>query len=202
MHIGIDIDGVLNDMNSYVRVYFKKYLKSNKIPFKLDKTKERYYQQYNVSQEIENEFWNKMLFHFAKYSKRNNNADKIINKLHRDGHKLTIITSRTFSCEKSDRGEKMRAEISKWLAKNHIYYDDILYSNEIMGKEKIAKKAKIDIMIDDSLRNINELSSFVKVIIFKNSANKKAKGKTKYIAGSWKEVYNIINSIVTVNKRA
>ena len=54
-------------------------------------------------------------------------------------------------------------------------------------------------MIDDSVRNINEISEHVPVIIFKNPANKKTKGENKIIANSWKDIYKIICEMAKTN---
>ena len=53
MIIGIDIDGVLCNLNGYVQKYFKKYLEENNIPYKFDKYKERFFEQFNVRVEDE-----------------------------------------------------------------------------------------------------------------------------------------------------
>ena len=128
-----------------------------------------------------------------------NNASKFLKKLHNDGHTLTIITSRTHSSEQSEKGERMRASLQKWFNKHDIYFVEIYYSNEIIGKVDLVKKSKIDVMIDDSVRNINEISEHVPVIIFKNPANKKAKGENKIIANSWKDIYKIICEMAKTN---
>lgn len=93
----------------------------------------------------------------------------------------------------------MRASLQKWFNKHDIYFDEIYYSNEIIGKVDLVKKSKIDVMIDDSVRNINEISEHVPVIIFKNPANKKAKGENKIIANSWKDIYKIICEMAKTN---
>ena len=195
MKIGIDIDGVLCNLNGYVQKYFKKYLEKNNIPYKFDKYKELFYQQFNVEQKYELDFWKEYIFHYAKHTVRLNNASLITNKLHNDGHKLIIITSRQYSSHDSEEGKAMREIVTKWLAKNKIYYDEIYYSNETVGKKALVINNKIDVMIDDSLRNINEISENIPVFVFKNSANRKAKGKNKIMVNGWKDIYKIITEM-------
>ena len=199
MKIGVDVDGVLTHLCEYVKKYFTMYLKENNIPFKYNKAKERFYEQFNVTKDIETDFWDEQIFHYSKNTVMMNNASKILKKLHNDGHTLTIITSRTHSSEQSEKGERMRASLQKWFNKHDIYFDEIYYSNEIIGKVDLVKKSKIDVMIDDSVRNINEISEHVPVIIFKNPANKKAKGENKIIANSWKDIYKIICEMAKTN---
>lgn len=195
MKIGIDIDGVLCNLNGYVQKYFKKYLEKNNIPYKFDKYKELFYQQFNVEQKYELDFWKECIFHYAKHTVRLNNASLITNKLHNDGHKLIIITSRQYSSHDNEEGKAMREIVTKWLAKNKIYYDEIYYSNETVGKKALVINNKIDVMIDDSLRNINEISENIPVFVFKNSANRKAKGKNKIMVNGWKDIYKIITEM-------
>ena len=199
MKIGVDVDGVLTHLSEYVKKYFTMYLKENNIPFKYNKAKERFYEQFNVTKDIDTDFWDEWIFHYSKNTVMMNNASKILKKLHNDGHTLTIITSRTHSSEQSEKGERMRASLQKWFNKHDIYFDEIYYSNEIIGKVDLVKKSKIDVMIDDSVRNINEISEHVPVIIFKNPANKKAKGENKIIANSWKDIYKIICEMAKTN---
>ena len=199
MKIGVDVDGVLTHLSEYVKKYFTMYLKENNIPFKYNKAKERFYEQFNVTKYIETDFWDERIFHYSKNTVMMNNASKILKKLHNDGHTLTIITSRTHSSEQSEKGERMRASLQKWFNKHDIYFDEIYYSNEIIGKVDLVKKSKIDVMIDDSVRNINEISEHVPVIIFKNPTNKKAKGENKIIANSWKDIYKIICEMAKTN---
>ena len=89
----------------------------------------------------------------------------------------------------------MRDAVTKWLAKNKIYYDEIYYSNETVGKKDLVINNNIDVMIDDSLRNINEISEIVPVFVFKNPSNRKAKGKNKIMVNGWKDIYKIITAM-------
>lgn len=195
MIIGIDIDGVLCNLNGYVQKYFKKYLEENNIPYKFDKYKERFFEQFNVRVEDEKAYWNQYIFHYAKNAVRLNNASLITHKLHNDGHKLIIITSRALSSQDNEIGKAMRDAVTKWLAKNKIYYDEIYYSNETVGKKDLVINNNIDVMIDDSLRNINEISEIVPVFVFKNPSNRKAKGKNKIMVNGWKDIYKIITAM-------
>ena len=201
MNIGIDIDGVMTKQDKYVKDNFSKYLEKKNIPFKYDKTRERYYQQFSVTPEDEDAFWDENIFHYAKHAKVMPNASKFIDKLHRDGNTITIITSRRRSSHQTPEGEKMRQAVKTWLAKNKIYYDNIYFGSERTGKIELAKESKIDVMIDDSVRNINELSQFIPVLVFRNQANKKAKGPNKIIVNSWKDVYKTINNFSNISKK-
>ena len=102
MIIGIDIDGVLCNLNGYVHKYFKKYLEENNIPYKFDKTKEYFNDQFHVEKDYEIDFWRAVSLHYAKKVVMKNQANLVTHKLHKEGHKLIIVTSRLYSTEDSD----------------------------------------------------------------------------------------------------
>ena len=85
--------------------------------------------------------------------------------------------------------------VLQWLEKHKIYYDKIFFCDEKIGKLDVIKEQKIDVMIDDSLRNINEISEIIPVFVFRNSANRKAKGKNKIIVNGWKDIYKNISKM-------
>ena len=195
MTIGVDVDGVLCNLDRYVRKYFEKYLKSKNIEYKLDKSKVRFCNQYGVAAEIEDEFWEQHNFHYAKKVSMHHGADVITHKLHRQGHKIIIITSRYKSDGKDESGENMRLAIKSWLAKNNIYYDEIFFTNDRQGKTKIVADRGIDIMIEDSVRNILEISALVPVIIFRNPSNRRLKGGNSFLANGWRDIFKIVQNI-------
>lgn len=192
MIIGVDIDGVLCNLNGYVKKYFKKYLQKNNVPYKLNKPKEYFYEQFNVDEKYEYGFWREASFHYAKNVVMKNQADVVTKKLHKQGHKIIIVTSRLYATEDSDYGKKVKALVLNWLKKNNIYYDEIFFCNEKIRKISVIKEQKIDIMIEDSVRNINELSAVIPVLVFKNPSNRKTKGENKIIVNGWRDIYNYI----------
>ena len=74
------------------------------------------------------------------------------------------------------------------------------FGSEKTGKVALAKESKIEVMIEDSVRNTNELSTFIPVLVFRNQANKKTKGPNKIIVNSWKDVYKTVKKICEVKK--
>lgn len=192
MTIGVDIDGVICNLDRYVRVKFEKYLKSKGVKVMRDKTKPGFCNQYGVAAEIEDEFWEKYNFHYAKHVSMRANASVVLRKLKARGHKIVIITARYKSVENNDTGEKMRSEIKKWLAKHKIAYDEIFFAND---KVNIVAANKIDVMIEDSVQNILDISKLVPVIIFRNPANCRFKDKNRLVANSWRDVFGIVQDL-------
>ena len=65
----------------------------------------------------------------------------------------------------------------------------------LADKDKICNELNIDVMIDDKVENINEISKHIPVICFNAGYNKECKGENIYRAYSWYDVYSKIKEI-------
>ncbi len=192
MRIGIDIDGVLTDFEKYQLERCSEYFfKNYNIPIS---NNEGYITEeiFNISVEQRKEFWNKYRKEYIKIPPRAF-ASEVITKL-KENHEIYIITARVFTEEDSHRGKKMRHTVKKWLKKYKIPYDKIIFSPE--EKLEICKDNKIDIMIEDKVENINEISKVIPVICYHANYNKRCSGKNIYRTYSWYDIYyNIENKL-------
>ena len=50
-------------------------------------------------------------------------------------------------------------------------------------------------MIEDSVRNIQEISELVPVIIFRNPSNSHLKGENRFLANGWRDIFKIVQNI-------
>lgn len=88
----------------------------------------------------------------------------------------------------------MRSIVKKWLKKNKIYYDKLIFSPE--DKRKICKENNVDIMIEDSPKNISELSEVLpKVICFDALYNQNINKENVIRCYSWYDIYYKISNI-------
>lgn len=195
MNIGIDIDGVLTDLENYIGTVGKKYMLENNLDFDEEMHKNTIYGF--LSKEDSHQFWD---MHWEKYAttiKMRKNASNVIEKLKNDGNKIIIITSRTYDSQiikdGIERQENMKKLIIKWLKKNNINYDKIVFSN--LNKLKNCLDNKIDIMIEDSVSNIEQLKNYMKIICFNAKYNQSYTNSQIYRVSNWDDVYNIINKI-------
>ncbi len=195
MNIGIDIDGVLTDLENYIGTVGKKYMLENNLDFDEEMHKNTIYGF--LSKEDSHQFWD---MHWEKYAttiKMRKNARNVIEKLKNDGNKIIIITSRTYDSQiikdGIERQENMKKLIIKWLKKNNINYDKIVFSN--LNKLKNCLDNKIDIMIEDSVSNIEQLKNYMKIICFNAKYNQSYANSQIYRVSNWDDVYNIINKI-------
>lgn len=190
MRIGIDIDGVLTDIEQWQLdvggKFFSKFNKgvANKDGYEITEI-------FNVSDDLDNQFWNEYLYEYVTKEPSRKYASEVIKKLKEDGNEIYIVTARYLTDRNTEDGEKMRKIVVNWLAEQKIDYDEIIFSPE--DKKENCKKYNIDIMIEDKVDNINKISSIIPVICFHAGYNKECKGKNIYRVYNWYDIYNLIN---------
>lgn len=190
MRIGIDIDGVLTDIEQWQLdvggKFFSRFNKSvlNKDGYEITKI-------FNVSDELDSQFWNEYLYDYVTKEPSRKYASEVIKKLKDDGNEIYIVTARYLTDRNNEDGEKMRKIVVNWLAEQKIDYDEIIFSPE--DKKENCKKYNIDIMIEDKVDNINKISSIIPVICFHAGYNNECKGKNIYRVYNWYDIYNLIN---------
>lgn len=190
MRIGIDIDGVLTDIEQWQLdvggKFFSRFNKSvlNKDGYEITKI-------FNVSDELDSQFWNEYLYEYVTKEPSRKYASEVIKKLKDDGNEIYIVTARYLTDRNNEDGDKMRKIVVNWLAEQKIDYDEIIFSPE--DKKENCKKYNIDIMIEDKVDNINKISSIIPVICFHAGYNNECKGKNIYRVYNWYDIYNLIN---------
>ena len=188
MVIGIDIDGVLTDLDAWQVNYGTKYIYENNVGKIKDLS--QYYTQdmFGWDLKTDDEFWKKYIWEYAENEPVKPFASEVINMLKKENNTICIITAREYSMEDTEDGEKMRNVVKKWLQQNNIPYDKIFFSKE--NKEKICLENKVDVMIEDSPYNIEGLSKVLpKIICFDSRYNKDVKGDNIIRAYSWYDIY-------------
>ena len=191
MRIGIDIDGVLTDMEQFQLDYGSKFAYENG---KEEIVKADGYEIkdiFNISDEEYDIFWDRYFLDYVMNEKPRKFADEITNKLHREGHEIYIITARYFTeNDKKKADGTIQEVVSKWLNKNNIYFDEIIFSPE--DKLDICKNNKIELMIEDAPYNVNSLSKYIPVICFNAGYNKDCSGENITRCYSWYDIYTKI----------
>ena len=137
MRIGIDIDGVLTDIEQWQLdvggKFFSRFNKSvlNKDGYEITKI-------FNVSDELDSQFWNEYLYEYVTKEPSRKYASEVIKKLKDDGNEIYIVTARYLTDRNNEDGEKMRKIVVNWLAEQKIDYDEIIFSPE--DKKENCKK--------------------------------------------------------------
>ena len=193
MRIGIDIDGVLTDIEQFVMNNIPKYCTGNNIEYNICNIDYDHSKTFNITKEQEMNFWNKYLESYATNEKARPFASEIIDKLKKDGYEIYIITARWLTNRDDEIGSKMRNIVKNWLYENKISYDKLVFSKA--EKEKKSQEIiefKIDLMIEDSPSNINEISNIIPVICYNAEYNKECVGNNIIRCYSWYDIYNLI----------
>ena len=150
MKIGIDIDGVLTDIEQWQldygsKFYYEKYGLEIK-NYKGYETNEIF----DVDIKLDDEFWSNYFRDYSINVEARKFANEVIDKLKKDGNEIYIVTARGSFLSHSAEVmsiEENRNIVLNWLKKNDIYYDNIIFSPE--DKLDICKQNKIDLMIED-----------------------------------------------------
>lgn len=189
MIIGVDVDGVLTDVRSFQLTEGEKYFKYPP----LDMNGYSISDMYGVDHEKDRAFWAANVFRYAAIDNAMPGAAEAIKKLREDGDKIYIVTARSYTTEDSEKGERMRAMLSKWLFEHDIGYDKIIYSPE--DKAEICRKSGVQVMVEDYTFNILNVAKYVPAICFDAVYNRDAAGNNVYRCRGWAEVYETIKKL-------
>lgn len=196
MRIGVDIDGVITDVERFSVDYFSKYCVENNIEYNIKTSDYDVAETFNITKEQADAFWEEYLDFYAEYEKPRAFVSEVLKRLKEDGHEIYIITARWKTNQEDETGEKMRKTVIDWLVKNNIFYDKLIFSKASKEKKlQEVKDTRIDIMVEDSPRNIIEISKIVPVICFDTNYNRNCLGENIMRCYSWYDVYKKINNL-------
>lgn len=195
MRIGIDIDGVLTDIERFVADYLSKYCIENNIEYKIGESSYNVHETFNISKEQGNNFWDTCIEDYAKNEKARPFAREVIEKLKQEGNEIYIITARWGTSRDDEKGNKMRETVKNWLCEYKIPYDKLIFSKaEKERKSDEIIENKIDLMIEDNPNNINEISKIIPVICYHAEYNNKCKSDKITRCYSWYDIYRTIRN--------
>lgn len=191
MNIGIDIDGVLTDLERATIDFGTKMCIEENWPITMDLSKYWEVEAFGWTSEQADKFWNKYLVEYVTQSPARRFAKEIISKLREERNNIYIITARDESGMPPEYYGKMQELTRGWLEKYEIEYDKLIFAKDSEKLEKCLEN-NVDIMIEDSPRNIRNISSKVKVIKFDCQYNKDVIGSNIINTYSWYHIYRII----------
>lgn len=196
MRIGIDIDGVITDIEKWQldygsKFYFENYNKKIVNPKGYETT-----DIFDVDSKYDDEFWHKYFKEYSINVEPRAFVSEIFDKLRSEGNELYIITARGSFLSHSASVmsyEENKEIVLKWLDKNNIHCDKVIFSPD--DKLQICKDNNIDIMIEDKVANIENISAEIPVICFNAGYNESVCGSNIYRCYSWYDLYIKINEI-------
>lgn len=193
MRIGIDIDGVLTDVKKWQLDYSSKFFaeKYNKkiVNYKGYEVK----QIFDVDAPLDEEFWNTYYDEYCTNIECRRFASEVLKKLKEDGHEIYIITARYLANQDNEIGKKYKNIVLDWLEKNNLIYDKIIFSPE--DKLDICIQKSIDLMIEDKVANIMNISDKIPVICFHSNYNEQCIRSNIIRCYSWYDIYMNIKEL-------
>ena len=193
MRIGIDIDGVLTDIERFMLDYGSKYFVDNNIPLNM---KIGFYddtEMLNCTEEQAVDFWRRyIIYYFTEYQPRDF-AKQIIKKLKEEGNEIYIITGRNEYGVPMEYEGKVKEITKQWLNENGIEYDKLIFTEG--SKLPYCTGNYIELMIDDWGEVLKEVSTKIPTICFNCYYNEKIEGNNIIRAYSWYDVYNKIKAM-------
>ena len=195
MKIGIDIDGVLTNIERWQLDYGSKFYYENYNKEIINPKGYETNEIFNSDVECDDLFWNKYFKEYSINVEPRKFASEVISKLSSEGYQIYIITARgsflTHSANVMTKEENEKI-VREWLSNNNIYYDKIIFSPE--DKLDICINNNIDIMIEDKVDNINKISTKIPVICFNAGYNEKCEGENIFRVYTWYDIYNTIKN--------
>lgn len=198
MRIGINVDGVLTDIERWQLDYGSKYFLSNHDRTIANHKGYEAMDVFNVEEANEADFWNKYLKLYVTKEPARPFAAEIIRKLKKENNDIFIITARKYTTEDSSDGKKMRKILLRWLKRNGIIYDKIIFTNEDKLDACIAND--IDVMIEDKTDNIYNISKKLPVLCFHANYNEGCTGPNITRCYSWYDAYVKLKKMASKKK--
>lgn len=195
MNIGIDIDDTIANTYEVLFNYAQKYtIEDLKRSGKINRNGKLYTHMYcttlhNWTKEEEKDFLDKYYDTILNEVRPKRYSVEVINKLKEENNNIYIITAR-FNSDKFNVEETTK----KWLEKFGIKYDKLFLNSD--NKAKISKENNVDIFIDDSFKNCQELSGAgIKTYIFDTRINENLEYDKLERVYSWPHLYQEIEKL-------
>lgn len=199
MVIGIDFDGVLTDLSGFFYKEGEKYAAEHNIKIYRNENAYSTLDYFGWSQKDDDNFWESNHLKYTKFVKAKTGAKEVLKKLREEGHKIVIITARRDCDLDTEKGREKRKISEEWLRTHEISYDKICYVGDL-SKVKSILDNKIDVFIDDSVKNLEDISKVIPVICFDEKYNRGYENPNMKRLGSWFEIYDYINVSATLGE--
>lgn len=177
--IGLDIDGVLIDLQEYqytkgVKYFCKKFHKKPEdviINWKAYDIEDIF----GCTRKERMGFWRRYIWKYSLLQPARKGASEFTHKWHKEGRTVDIITSRVYVTRKDAVGMLFRMMVKIWLRTQNIYFDRIKFCSEeesATDKALACKEFGTKLMVEDKVNNIIEISKNVITACFQADWNK------------------------------
>ena len=187
MKIGIDIDDTITNSIEALKRFIRTHEVDELIKDDLIHKKDHVLKN-NKKEKLRHKFFVDNSIEIGNSIKVKPNAKRIINKLHKEGYKIIIISARCNNYYKNSY-----EFCYNYLKRNNIYFDKLITSQ--IYKDKTCIKEGIDLMIDDSISTCDRVNAVgIKTILF-NSENNLEKETSFTRVNTWLELYDEIHRV-------
>ncbi len=195
MVIGVDVDGVLTELFKFIHKEGEEFAKRRNLDIKKNINGYNTKEIYGWSDEDDEVFWNEEFLKYTDEVEMKKDANIILKKLRDEGNKICIITAR-YNCDKDNElGEISRLHLLRWLNKHQIVYDELCFSPRTESKLFYVIKNDVDIFIDDSVKNLEEVSTRIPVICMNEPYNITYSNANMIRCDNWNEIYSVIKNL-------
>ena len=187
MRIGVDIDGVLNDIGQWHYSCGFKFCIENHIQRGFNPYKYMMEEQFGLTDEENYKFWKEYIFDLMVSIPTRPYAANVLSLLKEMGHEIVILTARDNRYLTNQYANTMNFYVEEWLTKNSIPYDEIIAG--VGNKKDKCLKNKLDIMIEDKASNVKEISDYIPVLCFDAPYNLEVQKENVTRVYSWYQIY-------------
>ena len=199
MRIGVDVDGVLTNLEEYQLKYGKKHFKN---VTDVDENGYDICDIFHCSREEREKFWTKYIWGYCLIDPLREHCVEEINKLKAAGHEIHIITGRAHTTESGLLGDLFRKMLIDRLEREGLPYDSITYCSEegsALEKVEICKNLQIDVMLEDKVENILALKDMIPVVCFNAKYNKDLNDSNIFRVDNFSDAYDVIEKLSKEN---
>lgn len=193
MRIGVDIDGVLNDVGEWHYSCGFKFCIENEIKRGFHPEKYLIEEQFELSEEENYKFWKEYIFDLMVSIPTRPYAAKVLGLLKELGHEIVILTARDNRFLTNQYENTMNFYVEEWLNKNNIPYDEII-AGPGSKKDKCIQN-KLDIMVEDKASNVIKISECIPVLCFDAPYNADVSKENVTRVYSWYQIYDYFLNI-------
>ncbi len=191
MNIGIDVDGTLMDISSYMLETGRRYFHrepDDPAAFDVDA-------MFSCTHKERTRFWMRHLLRYCTAMPAIDGAAETIRRLREDGHSIYIVTSRVYTTRSDLIGILFRSLLIRWLKKNGIAYDDIVFCEDT-GESKLreCQRLHVDVMLDDKPDNLITISRACRVIVCPMPWNREMAEQGFVRARDWDHIYDLLSA--------
>ena len=188
MRIGVDIDGVLNDIAEWHYSCGFKFCIENDIKRGFHPEKYMIEEQFELTEEENFKFWKEYIFDLMVSIPTRPYAAKALGLIKELGHEIVILTARDNRFLTNQYENTMNFYVEEWLNKNNIPFDEII-AGPGSKKDKCIKH-NIDIMVEDKASNVIKISDVIPVLCFDTPYNLDADKDNVKRVYSWYQIYD------------